>query len=102
MNIEPEPNKILPRYGVYACRVLIDGKWYDGIGNAGVKPTVTEEKKRLLEVYVLWYEGDAYGKTVRAEFCEFERPEIRFASVQELKTQVMRDIEFGKAFFRKI
>lgn len=49
MNIEPEARKILPRYGVYACRVMIDGKWYNGVGNAGVKPTVTDERRRLLK-----------------------------------------------------
>ena len=94
MNIEPGEHKILPRFGVYACRVRIDGKWYDAIGNAGIKPTVTNEHKRLLEVFVFDYEGDAYGKEIRAQFCAFERPETKFASVEELKNQAMRDIRF--------
>ena len=101
MNIEPGEHKILPRFGVYACRVRIDGKWYDAIGNAGIKPTVTNEHKRLLEVFVFDYEGDAYGKEIRAQFCAFERPETKFASVEELKNQVMRDIRFGEEYFQK-
>ena len=101
MNIEPGEHKILPRFGVYACRVQIDGKWYDAIGNAGIKPTVTNEHKRLLEVFVFDYEGDAYGKEIRAQFCAFERPETKFASVEELKNQVMRDIRFGEEYFQK-
>lgn len=101
MNIEPGEQKILPRFGVYACRVQIDGKWYDAIGNAGIKPTVTNEHKRLLEVFVFDYEGDAYGKEIRAQFCAFERPETKFASVEELKNQVMRDIRFGEEYFQK-
>lgn len=101
MNIEPGEHKILPRFGVYACRVQIDGKWYDAIGNAGIKPTVTNEHKRLLEVFVFDYEGDAYGKEIRAQFCVFERPETKFASVEELKNQVMRDIRFGEEYFQK-
>lgn len=99
MNIEPEVHKIMPRYGVYACRVKIDGKWYNGVGNAGVKPTVTDERRRLLEVYVYGYEGDAYGKEVTAQFCGFERPEVKFGSVEELKEQVMRDMQYGIDFF---
>ena len=100
MNIEPEAQKILPRYGVYACRVMIDGKWYNGVGNAGVKPTVTDERRRLFEVYVYEYEGDAYGKEVTAQFCGFERPEVKFGSVEELKEHVMRDMQYGIEFFK--
>ena len=99
MNIEPEEKKILPRFGVYACRVKIDGKWYHGVGNAGIKPTVTDEHRRLLEVFVYGFEGNAYGKEITAQFCGFERPEIKFGSVEELKDQVMKDMKYGEEFF---
>ena len=99
MNIEPEKNKILPRFGVYACRVRIDGKWYDAVGNAGIKPTVPDEQRRLLEVFVYGYDGDAYGKEITAQFCEFERPETKFGSVEELKNNVMRDMRYGERYF---
>lgn len=99
MNIEPEEQKIMPRYGVYACRVKIDGKWYNGVGNAGIKPTVTDERRWLLEVYAYGYEGDAYGKEVTAQFCGFERPEVKFGSLEELKEQVMKDMQYGIDFF---
>lgn len=99
MNIEPRGRKILPRFGVYTCRVRIDGKWYPGIGNAGIKPTVTSEHKKLLEVYVFGYEGDAYGAEITARFCEFERPETKFSGVEELRKHVMNDMEFGRKYF---
>lgn len=101
MNVEPEAQKILPRYGVYACRVKIDGEWYNGVGNAGVKPTVTDERRRLFEVYVYGYEGDAYGKEVTVRFCGFERPEVKFGSVEELREQVMKDMQYGIDFFKE-
>ncbi len=100
MNVEPEAQKILPRYGVYACRVKIDGEWYNGVGNAGVKPTVTDERRRLFEVYVYGYEGDAYGKEVTVRFCGVERPEGKFGSVEELREQVMKDMQYGIDFFK--
>ena len=80
--------------------IKMDGTWYCGIGNLGIKPTVTDAKRILTEVYVFDYKGDAYGKYVEIEFCAFERPESRFASLEELKTQVDRDILFGMEYFR--
>ncbi len=99
MNVAPEEKKILPRFGVYACRIKIDGIWYDAVGNAGVKPTVAKERRRLMEVFAYDYEGDAYGKEVTIQFCGFERPEVKFGSVEELREQVMRDKKFGQEFF---
>lgn len=99
MNVAFEERKKAPRFGVYACRVCIDGEWFPGIGNIGVKPTVTKERRLLAEVYVLGYEGDAYGKTITVSLCDFERPEKTFASIEELKTQVDVDILYGKQYF---
>lgn len=100
MNILWEEKKIAPRFGVYACEVQIDEKIYRGICNVGIKPTVTEEAKLLTEVYVFDYDKDAYGKRISVRFCEFERPETRFDSVEQLRAQVERDIRYGKAYFK--
>ena len=81
MNVAFEERKKAPRFGVYACRVEIDGIWFPGIGNVGVKPTVTEEMRLLAEVFVLGYDGNAYGKQITVELCDFERSEQKFASV---------------------
>lgn len=99
MNVLPEAEKIIPRFGVYTCRICVDGVWYQGIGNAGVKPTVAEGARPLTEVFAFGYEGNAYGKTVVVEFCEFLRPEKKFSSIEELKCQVDEDIIRGKRFF---
>lgn len=101
MNMEPDKKKIMPRYGVYACRVKIDGVWYNGVGNAGVKPTVTDDRRRLFEVYVYGYQGNAYGKEITIELCDFERPETKFGSVEELREQVIRDMQYGETYFRE-
>ena len=53
----------------------------------------------LTEVYVFDYDEDAYGKKISVRFCEFERPEKRFDSVEQLKAQVEQDIRYGKAYF---
>lgn len=98
MNVVPAEKKIMPRYGVYVCRIQVEGEWYYGIGNVGVKPTVDTDSKVLAEVFVFDYNGDAYGKEVTVEFCEFVRPEMKFSSIEALKKQVDADIFYGKSW----
>lgn len=98
MNVAPEEKKIMPRYGVYVCRIQVDESWYYGIGNVGVKPTVDTDSKVLAEVFAFDYNGDAYGKEVTVEFCEFVRPERKFASIEELKNRVDTDIAYGRRY----
>lgn len=102
MNVAPEPGKIMPRFGVYACNIRIDGRQYHGIGNVGIKPTVAKEPRLLVEVFVFDFEDDAYGKMITVEFCAFERPETKFHSVEELKARVDADIEYGRRYFSGI
>ena len=99
MNVYPKDNKMMPKHGVYTCRVEVDGIWYNGIGNVGVKPTVEEKPVVLAEVYVFDFEGDAYGKEIKIQFCEFERPEQKFDGLEELKAQLQKDILFGREYF---
>lgn len=99
MNVAWAEQKIAPRYGVYACETVIGGKIYPAIGNVGVKPTVSKIPRFLTEVYVFGYEGDAYGKRIQIRFLDFERPEMRFDSVEELKHQVDMDILYGREYF---
>ncbi len=100
MNLMADEHKILPRFGVYTCRVRVDGIWYDGIGNVGIKPTVADGQKPLVEVFAFGFDGDVYGKMIDAEFCTFLRPEMKFDSMEELKKQVDADIERGKQYFK--
>ncbi len=101
MNIAWDERKIAPKFGVYACEVEIDGVHYYGIGNVGIKPTVEDKPHLLTEVYVFDYSGDTYGKEVKVWFHEFERPETKFASVDELEARVDKDILYGKNFFTR-
>ena len=99
LNVAPGAHKIMPPNGVYVSRTLVDGIWYGGICNVGVKPTVTEENRMLVETYLFDYHGDAYGKRVTTQLYEFRRPERKFADVSEMKACIDRDIEYGKQYF---
>lgn len=101
VNIVPEQVKILPPNGVYAARVLLDGKWYDSITNIGTKPTVKDDLIKGVESFLFDYAGDAYEKDIIVELYTFERPEQKFASLDELKDRMTQDILFGKKYFAK-
>ena len=78
----------------------IDGIWYNGIGNVGFKPTVSDEIRMLIESNLLDYSGDAYGKEVEIQLYHFKRPEQKFESVEMMKAQIDQDIAYAKEFFR--
>ena len=78
-----------PRDGVWAVKVDGVGR---GVANLGTRPTV-DGGERLLEVHVLGFSGDLYGKELRVSFRKFLRPERKFGSVDELREQIGRDAE---------
>ena len=92
-NLIPESGKTLPPKGVYARQATVDGGTYPAIGNLGVKPTVGGDNPLGLEVHLLDYEDDLYGKRVVAEFGIFLREEKRFANVEQLHAQIEKDIQ---------
>lgn len=93
---------VLPRFGVYCSKVLIDGKWYSGVTNIGVKPTVHVKTEPLAETFIIDYEGDLYGRELELELYEFVRPERVFDSFEELKEEIGRNTQFVKEYFAKI
>jgi riboflavin kinase/FMN adenylyltransferase len=82
----------LPPDGVYAVRVILGDKSFDGIANLGFRPTVSQGHQRVLEVHLFDFDGDLYGIDVEVEFLRFLRGEKKFASVDELRDQIARDI----------
>lgn len=84
--------KLVPPYGVYASRILIDGRYYRGISNLGSKPTVQNERIIGLETYILDFDGDLYGRKLQTELLYFIRPEEKFDSIDALKEQISNDI----------
>lgn len=79
-----------PKYGVYACSAHVDGHIYPSVTNIGTRPTV-EGHHVTVESWLLGFEGDLYGKELKLEFHKFLRPEEKFGSLEELKTQIHTD-----------
>lgn len=90
-NLYPDSSKELPPYGVYAVLAEADGRQFAGVGNLGRKPTIGMEEPVGLEVWLFDYEGNLYGKSITAYLMDFQRPEQKFASMEELKNQIAED-----------
>lgn len=99
INLLPDERKLLPPNGVYATRSQIQGKTYQGITNIGCKPTVSGAQVIGVETYLFDVDADLYGETATVSFYAFERPEQKFDSLQLLKEQLARDVEWGRKWF---
>ena len=79
------------RFGVYKSKVCVGGKEYDGITNIGKRPTFSTDYI-ISETHIKNFYGEIYGENVRVELLDFIRDEARFASIEELKKQIDKDI----------
>lgn len=92
----PTANLALPEglvqlpYGVYACTATVEGNTYNAVVNIGTRPTVGGEGVTV-EAMLLDFAGDLYGKKLLLQFFDYLRPEQKFDSLEELKTQIQTD-----------
>jgi riboflavin kinase/FMN adenylyltransferase len=88
-----KPDKVLvPGRGIYAVRVHLEGKTYQGVLNIGFNPTFSDEALSV-EVYILDFDGDLYGKCLEILFVDRIRDEIKFDRPAKLIEQIKRDVE---------
>ncbi len=82
---------VLPTNGVYAGRLRIGDRWHSAALNLGPNPTFGDGRRKF-EVHALDFSGDLYGQTLAFEFVDRLRDTRPFASVDDLKAQLARDI----------
>jgi riboflavin kinase / FMN adenylyltransferase len=88
-NIVPDDTLVIPSHGVYAA-------WAHGhqaAVNVGVRPTFETGRGLLVEAYLIGFDGDLYGETLRIAFVERMRGEKRFESVDDLVAQMELDVQ---------
>lgn len=94
LNVQFPEGKIHLPNGVYAVQAHVDGIKYPSVTNIGVRPTFgLEQMGVVVEAFLLHGHGEFYGKTVKLEFIEKLRDEIRFDNAEDLKAQITRDID---------
>ena len=102
INMILSEHKLLPPNGVYVTEVLVEGKKYMGVTNVGCKPTVSEERIVGVETYIDNFSQDIYGEKIVVSFLEYIRPEMKFASIEELKAQMESDIHVARKCYKNI
>lgn len=98
INLQIFPEKLIPPEGVYATKVLIDGKYYSAMTNIGNNPTFNNDTVTV-ETHIFNLERDMYGKSVKIDFYKFVREEKKFDSFKQLMNQLDRDSLLINAFF---
>ena len=90
----------IPRFGVYACRILIEGTYYPAVTNIGTRPTVDGEGITV-EPWILDYSGDLYGREITIEFFKFLRSEQKFPSLEDLQAEIRRNAEETRVLIQR-
>ncbi|QIW16603.1 riboflavin biosynthesis protein RibF [Pasteurellaceae bacterium RH1A] len=91
---------VTPIQGVYAVQVKTAQGDFQGIANVGNRPTINGTKP-LLEVHIFDFNQSIYGQSIEVAFLHKVRSEIKFASFDELKAQIERDVQAVKGFFNQ-
>ena len=99
-NLHPH-NRVIPRNGVYVTGTLIEGQWRRSVTNVGLRPTFGDATEPSVETFVMNWDGDLYGDVVRIRFLYRLRDERKFGSVDELKSQILRDVDRANSYFER-
>ena len=91
---------MIPKKGVYAVEVEIEGQRYVGMCNIGHNPTFNFNDQVSIETYILDFSEDIYGKEMTLDFCEYLREEKRFGSIAELMKQLEADHQYVRSYFK--
>ncbi|MRG85353.1 riboflavin biosynthesis protein RibF [Salinibacillus xinjiangensis] len=99
-NISLHEDYILPKVGVYAVSIEVQGKAFKGMANIGYKPTFEEKGlKPTIEVFIFDFSGNIYNEEVKLELFDYIRGEQKFSGIDELKAQLHKDEEKIRHFF---
>ena len=97
-NLAIAERRLIPADGIYAVRVKIGDQWHGGAANIGIRPTfdrghLGDSGHRLVEVYVLDFDGDLYDQVIEVQFIKRLREEIKFSSIDALIEQMKKDVK---------
>ena len=90
-NLSFSKEQILPGNGVYFCKCFYDDKEYRGLVNVGTRPTVCKSDDVIVEVHILNFNKDIYGKRIKIYFYHKLRNEKKFHSKEDLEKQIQKD-----------
>jgi riboflavin kinase/FMN adenylyltransferase len=93
-NISVEnPDKIIPKEGVYTAQVNIANEWYLGMINIGTNPTVNGQQQSI-ELHIINWSGNVYDQRLQVALLDRVRDEVKFDSMADLQLQLEKDKDF--------
>lgn len=102
-NLKIWSERLMPANGIYATWTWIDGVRHESVSSLGVRPTFANQSPTpLLEVYIMDWNSDIYGKEIQVEFVQFLRPEERFPSADALIVQIQADIRAAREVLARV
>jgi len=101
-NLQLDQEYAIPRIGVYAGKVSVDGSWYKAMISIGKNPTVSEDNELTIEANILDFDQILYGKTVQFAFCSYIRDEMKFSRFEDLIDQIRQDEKSVRSYFRQL
>lgn len=100
-NIQFDNEKLLPKEGAYIVSVCVDNQYYNGMLSIGTNPTVNGEELTM-EVHILDFVDNIYGKTIRVNFYDFLHEQIKFNGIEELIEKLDEDKKKTEEFFNNL
>jgi riboflavin kinase / FMN adenylyltransferase len=94
-------DELCPKAGVYAVTVECLDSQFMGVANIGYSPTFSDNIFTV-EVHILDFHNDIYGKNIRVNFIERIRDEIKFSGISELSAQIRKDIEYARGVLSQL
>ncbi|MBK9254402.1 MAG: bifunctional riboflavin kinase/FAD synthetase [Saprospiraceae bacterium] len=93
--------KLIPKDGVYACRVNIYGDYFEGMLYIGTRPTLGENGMKTIEINIFEFRQDIYDQFISIEIFEYLRDDLRFEDLNDLKVQLALDEKNAKISLSK-
>ncbi len=91
-------DELCPQTGIYAVTIDLEGQFLQGVANIGYSPTF-DDHLFTVEVHILDFAADIYGRKIKINFLQRIRDEIKFESLEALSDQIRRDIEIARDLF---
>ena len=95
-------NELIPPHGIYATTMTIDGVVHAAVSSIGMNPTFGDLREAAVETYILDFDGDLYGRSVRLGFVQRLRDERQFPDVDALRAQIEADVRRAGRLFSRL
>ena len=97
-----ESKKLIPKDGIYACKVIVEDMEFKGMLYIGDIPTIGTDNPKAIEVNIFDFNSDIYDQRISIQILHYLRDDKKFDGLNELKEQLNKDRESALSFFDRI